>query len=419
MSTTADPSAFGARLPAGERSTALHLREVHKRFRLPHQGYHSLRTRVSHGLRSPGFDILHAVNDVSVDIATGEFFGIVGRNGSGKSTLLKCLAGVYKIDSGEMGFRGRLAPFIELGVGFNPELTARDNAIINAIMLGLTRKQAEARLDDIVAFAELEEFMDLKLKNYSSGMYVRLAFSVAIQVDADILLIDEVLAVGDANFQQKCFDEFARLKAAGRTIVLVTHDMAAVERFCDRAMLMDHGHVIDIAEPSVITRQYNDMNFGRAGDGIAMDVADPQHPGPVAEVISAVLTDAEGNPTATTMQGERCHVVMEVSFHQDVEDPLFGIGLRNAAGHPVFGVNSSFEYGASGTFRAGETVKVKVAFENWLAPGHYSVDAAVARNGFGAAEYDRREGITSIVIDSMRSGGGAVDLPHRFTVSVR
>jgi ABC-type polysaccharide/polyol phosphate transport system ATPase subunit len=419
MSTIFDPVVLNPEPVAADRPTAVHLYQVNKSFRLPHQGHHSLRTRAAHGFRSPGFDVLQAVNDVSVDIGQGEFFGIVGRNGSGKSTLLKCLAGVYRIDHGEMGFRGRLAPFIELGVGFNPELTARDNAIVNAIMLGLSRREAEVRLDAIVEFAELEEFMDLKLKNYSSGMFVRLAFSVAIQVDADILLIDEVLAVGDANFQQKCFDEFSRLKAAGKTIILVTHDMAAVERFCERAMLLDHGNVIDIAAPSAITRQYNDMNFGRAGDGIEMDIGDASHRGPVAEVLSAGFRDPDGHPTDSAMSGDRCHVLMEVHFHQDVEDPLFGIGLRNQAGHPVVAVNSSFTYGPSGAFRAGETVTVKVEFENWLAAGRYTLDAAVARNGFGAAEYDRREATAVIEISSMRSGGGAVDLPHSFDITLR
>ncbi len=192
-----------------------------------------------HPLRSRCYDVLRAVQDVSIDIARGEFFGIVGRNGSGKSTLLKCLAGIYDIDEGELTVNGRLSPFIELGVGFNPDLTARDNVIINAIMLGLSKKEATARFDDIIAFAELEEFVDLKLKNYSSGMHVRLAFATAVQVDADVLLIDEVLAVGDAAFQQKCFDEFTRLRAEGRTMLFVTHDMGSVERFCDRAMLLD------------------------------------------------------------------------------------------------------------------------------------------------------------------------------------
>ncbi len=200
---------------------AVSVRNVSKSFRLPHEHYHTLKERVLHPFRYHSYDVLRAVRDASLEVAPGEFFGIVGRNGSGKSTLLKCLAGIYKIDGGELAIRGRLSPFIELGVGFNPGLTARDNVIINAIMLGLSRKEAVDRFDDIIAFAELEEFVDLNLKNYSSGMYVRLAFATAVQVDADILLIDEVLAVGDAAFQQKCFDEFTRLR--GRADDAVRH----------------------------------------------------------------------------------------------------------------------------------------------------------------------------------------------------
>ena len=211
-----------------------------KCFRLPHHQYSTLKERALHPFASRKYDELRAVQDVTFDVAQGEFFGIVGRNGSGKSTLLKCLAGIYSLDGGSMTVNGRLSPFIELGVGFNAEMTARDNVIINAIMLGLSRKQARARFDEIIEFAELEEFVDLKLKNYSSGMSVRLGFAVAIQVDADVLLVDEVLAVGDAAFQQKCFDEFDRLKAEGRTVLFVTHDMASVRallrpRDADRA----------------------------------------------------------------------------------------------------------------------------------------------------------------------------------------
>src|ERR1700722_8913874 len=220
-------------------ATAISVKNVSKTFPLPHQQYSTLKERALHPFRSTDYDELHAVKDISLEIANGEFFGIVGRNGSGKSTLLKCIAGIYGVDSGRISIAGRLSPFIELGVGFNPDLTARDNVIINAIMLGVSRRQARARFDDVLAFAELEEFVDLKLKNYSSGMLVRLAFATAIQVDAEILLIDEVLAVGDAAFQQKCFDEFLRLKREGKTIVFVSHDMASVERFCDRAMLME------------------------------------------------------------------------------------------------------------------------------------------------------------------------------------
>src|ERR1700759_4180551 len=227
----------------GTEPPAISVKSVSKSFRLPHEQYHTLKERALHVFRSRTFDALQAVCDVSVDVAPGEFFGIVGRNGSGKSTLLKCLAGIYDIDDGQIAINGRLAPFIELGVGFNMDLTARDNVIINAIMLGLSRKEARERFDDILAFAELEEFVDLKLKNYSSGMYVRLAFATAVQVDADILLIDEVLAVGDAAFQQKCFDEFRRLHEAGRTVLFVTHDMGSVQRYCDRVLLLDQGRV--------------------------------------------------------------------------------------------------------------------------------------------------------------------------------
>src|SRR5918992_342332 len=220
-----------------------------KTFKLPHQRYSTLKERALHPFRSTEYDLLEAVHDVSFDVAEGEFFGIVGRNGSGKSTLLKCLAGIYRVNRGEIRMRGRLSTFIELGVGFNPDLAARDNVLINGIMLGLPPKEALRRFDRIIEFAELEEFVDLKLKNYSSGMQVRLAFSVMIQVDADILLIDEVLAVGDAAFQQKCFDVFNRLKQDGKTIVFVTHDMAAVTRFCDRAMLLERGRIETIGAP--------------------------------------------------------------------------------------------------------------------------------------------------------------------------
>src|ERR671927_1849774 len=174
---------------------------------------------------------------------------------------MKCLAGIYRADRGEMWMRGRMAPFIELGVGFNPDLTARDNVLLNAIMLGLTPAQARERFDEIIAFAELSDFVDLKLKNYSSGMQVRLAFAVMVQSGAEILLIDEVLAVGDAAFQQRCFDEFERMRDEGRTVVLVTHDMDIVRRFCHRAMLITNGEIEMIGDPGRVGRRYLERNF--------------------------------------------------------------------------------------------------------------------------------------------------------------
>src|ERR1700684_1538914 len=263
--------------------TAVSVEHVSKTFRLPHRQYSTLKERALHPFRSTSYDELHAVQDISLEIAEGEFFGIVGRNGSGKSTLLKCIAGIYGVDTGRISIAGRLSPFIELGVGFNMDLNARDNVIINAIMLGLTRKEAARRFAHVVASAELEDFMDLRLKNYSSGMLVRLAFSTAIQVDAEVLLIDEVLAVGDAAFQQKCFEEFFRLKREGKTIVFVSHDMYSVERFCDRAMLMEHGQMTKIGDPRVIGRAYHELNFGK----LAHDAPAESH-----SVSGTVIADA-------------------------------------------------------------------------------------------------------------------------------
>jgi len=390
---------------------AVEVVSLSKRFELPHQQYSTLKERVLHPFRSRSYDTLHAVDDVSVEIADGEFFGIVGRNGSGKSTLLKCLAGIYEVDDGHAVVRGRLSPFIELGVGFNPDLTARDNVIINAIMLGLTRKEARERFDDIIAFAELEEFLDLKLKNYSSGMSVRLAFSVAIQVDADVLLVDEVLAVGDAAFQQKCFEQFHRLKDEGKTIIFVTHDMSAVERFCDRAMLLERGRVLSIDEPHVIARAYNELNFGRVAPA---DAPDPERSGDhaTAEIKVAWFENAAGERVTALAQGEPLRLCAEVAFHTPLEHPLFVMHLRNEVRHTIFATSTDVNYGPTGQFGSGDTATVRVTLDNWLAPGRYDLTPTVARRGGGADVLDQREDLASLIVHGTTHTGAVVEIPH-------
>jgi ABC-type polysaccharide/polyol phosphate transport system ATPase subunit len=384
---------------------AVSVERVSKGFRLPHQRYSTLKERVLHPFAARSFDVLQALENVSLEVRQGEFFGIVGRNGSGKSTLLMCLAGIYAIDSGQIEVRGRLSPFIELGVGFNPDLTARDNVLINAIMLGATRKQARDRFDDIIAFAELEEFVDLKLKNYSSGMSVRLGFSVAIQVDADILLVDEVLAVGDASFQRKCFDEFERMKAEGRTILFVTHDMGAVERFCDRAMLIDRGRVLDIGSPGEISRQYSEINFGQAG---AAPGSLDGRPGR-ARILAAWCEDEQGQRVVSLPQGRRCKACLEVEFETDVEDPEFSLTFRNDVRHTIF-VATGARHPASGRFLAGERTVVRFSFENWLAQSRYTLTPSVDTRG-GDQVLDRREDLASLIVEAGRSTGGVADIP--------
>jgi ABC-type polysaccharide/polyol phosphate transport system ATPase subunit len=216
---------------------------VSKSFRIPHEQRTHFKEYFMHPSRRTTYERNDALKDVSFSVDAGEFFGIFGPNGSGKSTLLRVLAGIYVPDTGRVRVNGLLSPFIELGVGFNPELNARDNIRINATLSGLTRRELDNKFDRIFEFSELERFVDQKLKNYSSGMLLRLAYSIAIQIPFDVLLLDEVLAVGDESFQQKCFATFERFKEEGKTVVLVTHDLSLLSRFCDRVLLIENGVV--------------------------------------------------------------------------------------------------------------------------------------------------------------------------------
>ena len=415
VSALATPHSADAGSATSKAPPAISVGNLSKTFKLPHEQYHTLKERALHPFRPRTFDLLRAVRDVSFEVAPGDFFGIVGRNGSGKSTLLKCIAGIYSVDSGDLQIRGRLSPFIELGVGFNAELTARDNVIINAIMLGLSRKEAIARFDDILAFAELEEFVDLKLKNYSSGMYVRLAFATAVQVDADVLLIDEVLAVGDANFQQKCFDEFTRLQDEGRTIVLVTHDMASVERFCTGAMLIERGEVVDIGDASSIARQYNAQNFRAVRMEHGGDDAELPPENPDAQVVSARFETPDGEIALTSSQGEQCLISMEIHFRTVQENPIIAAALLNESGQVAFSTNTDAQHMASGRFEAGSVANVKLNFVNYLSPGRYRLIASVARAGLGADVIDANHS-TSIIVMPDKPGGGLTDLPHTLEI---
>jgi ABC-type polysaccharide/polyol phosphate transport system ATPase subunit len=248
-------------------AAAIVVDRVSKVFRLPHERRNTLKEYFLHPFRRSDYEEQRALQDVSFNVEPGEFFGIVGPNGSGKSTLLKIIAGIYRQDTGTVCVSGLLSPFIELGVGFNPELTARDNIRINGTLLGLSRRELDERYKEIVAFSELERFVDQKLKNFSSGMQVRLAYAIGIQVDFDVLLLDEVLAVGDAAFQEKCFATFERFRAEGRTIVLVTHDLSVVRRFADRVALLLGGRVHALGSPDEVTEKYQALAASFADGG--------------------------------------------------------------------------------------------------------------------------------------------------------
>ncbi|MFW5457892.1 ABC transporter ATP-binding protein [Streptococcus hyovaginalis] len=240
------------------KEIAVKIEHVSKYFKLPTESTYSLRTAVVNRFKGiKGYKEQHVLKDINFEVNKGDFFGIVGRNGSGKSTLLKIISQIYTPEKGSVYIDGKLVSFIELGVGFNPELTGRENVYMNGAMLGFTTEEVDAMYDDIVEFAELKEFMNQKLKNYSSGMQVRLAFSVAIKAQGDILILDEVLAVGDEAFQRKCNDYFMERKASGKTTILVTHDMGAVKKYCNKAVLIEDGLVKAYGEPDDVANQYS------------------------------------------------------------------------------------------------------------------------------------------------------------------
>jgi len=388
---------------------------VSKTFRVPEERTHTLKERALHPLRRTRHETFKALRDISFDVRPGEFFGIAGRNGSGKSTLLKCLAGIYGVDTGRIWMNGRLSPFIELGVGFNQDLAARDNVVLNGIMMGLSPREARARYDAVIDFAELREFEELKLKNYSSGMHVRLAFSVAIQVDADILLVDEVLAVGDAAFAQKCFDVFNRMRDEGRTIVFVTHDMATLNRFCHRALLLERGSVVHLGEPHEVADRYLEINFGR--DPQAAEGADGRGGDGEARIVEAWVEDEHGERQASLPQGQQITLRALVHFAVDVEDPVAGVYVLNEDHIAIVVATTAREHERSGRFGAGEEVLFSFSFENVLAPGRYNPLFTLAHRGTGLDLMDRFEGAFSFVVTGPEAMGGLVDVPVDMSVS--
>jgi len=401
-------------LPAvPERLAVVDVEGVHKTFRVPKQHVMTLKERALHPFRRVEVDELHALRDVSCQVLGGEFFGIVGRNGSGKSTLLKCLAGIYRADAGRIRIAGRLSPFIELGVGFHSDLTALDNVVLNGVMMGLTPSQARARFDEVIAFAELEEHVDLKLKNYSSGMQVRLAFAVMVQSDAEVLLIDEVLAVGDAAFQQKCFNVFHRLRDEGRTIVLVTHDMLAVERFCHRAMLLDAGRVVQVGAPAEVGRRYLELNFQRRRD----EAAELTHAGASsgATVRAIWVEDDAGRRVESCAHGEFATIAVAVEAHQRLEDPEVHLSLENDDGLRVFATTSGQAGEAPGALEAGERMEMRVRARMSVQTGRYGLNASVHRGGAELVTYRGRG--CELVVFGTEPHAGLVELEH--TVQAR
>jgi ABC-2 type transport system ATP-binding protein len=351
-------------------------RGIEKTFRVPEHRMDTFKERVTHPFTRVEYRELRALRDISFDVHSGEFFGIVGQNGSGKSTLLKILASIYAADAGTVRMAGRLAPFIELGVGFNPELTARENTVINGVLMGLSKREASRRLDAVLEFAELEEFVELKLKNYSSGMMVRLAFAIMVQAEADIMLIDEVLAVGDAAFAQRCMDVFEQKRKSGATVVLVTHDMTTVQSMCDRAMVLDAGELQHVGDPEQAALQYYRLNFAQLRrPDMPLDAV----PDFNANVVHARLLDGAGKPVDNIAAGEPLVLDVLLQARRELVAPRFVIHVSSSEGTLVFEVSTRLDADRHPPIAEGEQVRLSGRIENPLAPGSYAIGCWVHR----------------------------------------
>jgi ABC-type polysaccharide/polyol phosphate transport system ATPase subunit len=378
-----------------------------------------------------------ALDGVSFDVARGATFGVIGENGSGKSTLLKLLAGITKPTRGSLSVEGRISALIELGAGFHPEISGRENVAINAIMLGLTRKQVEERFEEIVAFAELQDFIDAPVKTYSSGMYMRLGFSVAIHVEPDVLLIDEVLAVGDEAFTRKCLDKIAEFRRRGNTIVIVTHALGLVERMCDDVLWLRHGKVADQGDPKRVIDAYLSYVAGgeekqlaamASASATSLDLAAGSPVPPPAshgyqsgrwgsrevEIVKVRLLDKSGKERHVYAPGESVRIVLFVRARQPLEDFVFGVGLFTAEGTSVYGTNTDVE-GFEGRRLEGEAEIALLVQDLRLVEGTYLLD--VAAHKADGTPYDYLRGLHQFRVKSRMKDVGIYRPHHAWSFS--
>ena len=426
---------------------AIQVRDVHKVYRRygRRKQFATLKSALLSGsvLRDLRPDaVFEALKAVSFDVGKGKTFGIVGRNGSGKSTMLKLIAGIGKPTSGTVRVDGRVSALIELGAGFHPEISGRENVYINGLMLGLSRREIAGRFAEIVRFAELEEFIDAPVKTYSSGMYMRLGFAVAINVDPDVLLVDEVLAVGDESFTHKCLDKFAEFRRRGRTVLLVTHSLDLVTRFCDEALWLDGGvaraqgdprRVIDTYLMDVAGSENRQLAAdaavvpGRSEDrpprGVEADLqvgldmftaAEGRWGSREAEITAVEMVGAAAQPAHLFQSGERVEIRLHVRANQRVRDFAFGVGIFNAEGVCCYGTNTQIDGGIAGEL-VGEGLVIFAIDEFDLVEGTYKLDVAVHRQD--GVPYDYHRLLYTFRVKSPRKDVGIFRPPHRWSFS--
>jgi ABC-type polysaccharide/polyol phosphate transport system ATPase subunit len=359
---------------------------VSKRFRLYHERNQSLKAAFMRGRRAR-FDEFWALQDVTLSVPAGKTYGLIGHNGSGKSTLLKCMAGILVPDAGRVTTHGKISALLELGAGFHPELSGRDNVYLNGSILGMSKKQIDAQFDEIVHFAGLETFIDTPVKNYSSGMYVRLGFSVAINVDPEILMVDEVLAVGDESFQRKCMEKFKEFRDDGRTIIIVSHALGTMRTMCDEVAWLDHGRLVGVGRPADLVDEYVGASHEDRQHDFSADSGARWGSGEIQVVAVELLRGRE--PVSHVATGDPLTIRLHYRAPQAIHDPVFGIALHTLDGQHVTGPNTRDADVSLGVLSGEGYVDLMVP-RLMLTPGTYELTTAVYDHSLVHA-YDHRE----------------------------
>ena len=405
------------------KKVVVDVRDVKKTFRIPLEASTGIKQKmINHIKGRKGYRDFSPLNGISFQIEEGDFFGIVGRNGSGKSTLLKTIAGIYSQTEGSVEVKGALVPFIELGVGFNPDLTGRENVFLNGALLGFSRKEMEAMYDEIVNFAELHNFMEERLKNYSSGMQVRLAFSIAIQAKGDILLLDEVLAVGDAVFQKKCYDYFKKLKKDKKTVILVSHDASALEEYCNKGVLIEDGSIIKAGSINeVITGYRNIINKAdeKTINKRAKSGGSYSHEGiGGVDVKKVTVTSADSSVAKYLFTEKDSFIKFEIEYqvNKDIDDPVYELSIYDGVGQRIFASNTIWSHTKTKSIKKDQDVKTTWILPNIFASGDFIISASIGMSG-GSVVLDRVEDAGHFQINKKHYSNAHTNIDYSMTVS--
>ena len=387
---------------------AIELCGVHKTFQLPHEVHTTLTERVLSGFRGTTYERFEALRGVDLVVDHGAFVGVIGGNGSGKSTMLKIMSGLLPPDAGEVHVDGSMSALLELGLGFSAELTVRENVELYAAVLGYPRKEAKRRVDEAIHFAGIERFRDAKLKNLSTGMRARLGFATALQAESDILLLDEILAVGDADFQLKCLEVFEEFKRQRRTIVLVTHDLGQVQNFCDKAVLLERGRIVAAGDPAVVIPRYLE-SVGQVPTMLGgMLKRHREQEGPI-RCVRLWVEDENGCEITRARSGDRLVVVALYEVLADDDEPVLGFALHAEDDSIVYSNNTHWQGARTGRVRAGQFIETRIPLVAALRNGRYFVGYGVANEAL-TVFYDEVDRAATFVIHGSRVHHGVVDL---------